>query len=203
MGISIMGGTQSYTNLYSAASSGQQPPKKPEIDTDGSGSISKDELTSFISEMPTDDSTSIDAEEIFSNLDTDGDGEISSEEEKSLKDYLPKPQGMPSMSQAGGPPPSMMSMADSNSDSTIDEDELSSLLSDISEKTGTELDTDEIFAALDTDEDGTISEEEAEGLKDYLPEPPEMNAQMQSQLQAAYGATSASSYVGSTLNYTS
>lgn len=107
---------------------------------------------------------------------------------------------------AGGPPPSMMGMADTNSDSSIDEDELTSLLSDVSEKTGTELDTEEVFSSLDTDEDGVISEEELEGLKAYLPEPteqPQMNAQMQAQLQSAYAMGSTTSSVGSSLNYVS
>lgn len=211
MSISIMSGTQSYTNLYSAsATSGKEKPEKPTIDTDESGSISKDELTTFLSKAPSDDSTeSVDAEEIFSSLDTDGNGEISSEEEKSLKDYLPKPKDMPSMSQSEGappqgPPPSAMSMADTNSDSSIDEDELTSLLSDVSEKTGTEIDSKEVFAALDTNEDGTISEEEAEGLKEYLPEPPKMDAQMQAQLQSAYSSgLDLTSSVGSTVNYAS
>ena len=69
-----MSGTQSYTNLYSAsAASGKEKPEKPTIDTDKSGSISKDELTTFLSKAPSDDSTeSVDAEEIFSSLDTDG-----------------------------------------------------------------------------------------------------------------------------------
>lgn len=218
MSISIMSGTQSYTNLYSAAAtSGKEKPEKPKIDTDESGSISKDELTTFLSKAPSDDSTeSVDTEEIFSSLDTDGNGEISSEEEKSLKDYLPKPKEMPSMSQSEGaqgapqgappqgPPPSAMSMADTNSDSSINEDELSSLLSDVSEKTGTEVDSKEVFAALDTNEDGTISEEEAEGLKEYLPEPPKMDAQMQAQLQSAYSSgLDLTSSVGSTVNYAS
>ena len=211
MSISIMSGTQSYTNLYSAAAtSGKEKPEKPTIDTDESGSISKDELTTFLSKAPSDDSTeSVDTEEIFSSLDTDGNGEISSEEEKSLKDYLPKPKEMPSMSQSEGAPPqgpspSAMSMADTNSDSSIDEDELTSLLSDVSEKTGTEVDSKEVFAALDTNEDGTISEEEAEGLKEYLPEPPKMDAQMQAQLQSAYSSgLDLTSSVGSTVNYAS
>lgn len=217
MSISIMSGTQSYTNLYSAsAASGKEKPEKPTIDTDKSGSISKDELTTFLSKAPSDDSTeSVDAEEIFSSLDTDGNGEISSEEEKSLKDYLPKPKDMPSMSQAGGaqgapqgappqgPPPSMMSMADTNSDSSIDEDELSSLLSDVSEKSGTKLDSKEVFSALDTNEDGVISEEEAEGLKDYLPEPPKMDTQMQAQLQSTYSGLTSTSSIGNTVNYAS
>ena len=174
--ISFVGSaTQNYYGNYQT----EKSQKGPQIDTNGDSAISKDELNSFVSEMNEKTSQSVDSDELFSKLDTDGDGSVSEEESKSLKDLLPKPKGAPP--QMGGMPPGggggkeMFSKIDTNGDSSISKDELSTMVSDISSKSETEIDSDELFSKLDTDEDGSISEEESKSLKDYLPKPPKMD----------------------------
>ncbi len=199
---------QDYSNYGNY--SNQQPKQKPSIDSDGDNAISKDELSSFLSEVSSKTSEELDSEEIFTSLDSDGNGSISEDEGKKLSDYLPN-KGMPPM---GGMPPGeppqggMFSKIDSNGDNSIDKSELSSLVEDISSKSGEEIDSEELFASLDSDEDGTISEEESEALKDYLPKPPEkeensmnseMVAMMQQNIASSYsvGKTDISKMLGS------
>jgi len=62
---------------------------------------------------------------------------------------------------------------DKNGDKAIDKSEFQDFASKIQEKTGKEIDVDEIFSKLDSDEDGKISKEEGKGMKELLPPPPQ------------------------------
>ena len=82
------------------------------------------------------------------------------------------------------PPPNaaeQFSEIDANSDGAIDTDELSVLLDEMSEVSGTTLDTDELLAASDGDSDGVLNEEEMHSLMSELHDklgPPPQNGNM-------------------------
>lgn len=104
------------------------------MDSDSNGSIDKAEFSAAATASRSNDSTSLD--DIFSLLDTDGSGSMSSEELISALKNM-KPEGAP----PPPPPPP-------KEESTSSEDSKSS----------------EIFAALDTNEDGVVSADELEAL---------------------------------------
>ena len=121
------------------------------IDTNGDGSISADELSTFLASA-TGDSTG--ADEFLASLDTDGDGSISASE-----------------FEAGAPPPppgssstttgldDLFSSIDTNGDGSISSDELTAFLATDSDDSTS---IDQLLAALDTDGNGSVSESEFE-----------------------------------------
>jgi hypothetical protein len=71
----------------------------------------------------------------------------------------------------------MFAKVDSDGSGTVDQAELSTMLSDISAKTGTSLgDSKELFTKMDSNADGSLSSDElAQGMKDVLPPPSTMD----------------------------
>ncbi|NVO05696.1 MAG: EF-hand domain-containing protein [Rhodoferax sp.] len=67
----------------------------------------------------------------------------------------------------------MFAKVDTDGSGSVDQTELSSMLSDISAKTGTSLgDSKELFTKMDSNGDGSLSSDElAKGMKDLLPPP--------------------------------
>ncbi|DAB27876.1 MAG: hypothetical protein A2513_10180 [Sulfurimonas sp. RIFOXYD12_FULL_33_39] len=106
------------------------------MDSDSNGSIDKAEFSAAAKNTASQsDDTSLD--DIFSLLDTDGSGSMSSEELMSALKNM-KPEGAP----PPPPPPPQSSESESSKDSA----------------------SSEIFAALDTNEDGVVSADELEAL---------------------------------------
>lgn len=105
------------------------------MDSDANGSIDKAEFSAAVSASQSEDSASSD--DIFSLLDTDGSGSMSSEELISALKNM-KPEGAP----PPPPPPPPKEESTSSQDSS----------------------SSEIFAALDTNEDGVVSADELQAL---------------------------------------
>ena len=68
----------------------------------------------------------------------------------------------------------MFAKVDTDSSGGVDQTELSTMLTDISEKTGLDLgDSKELFSKMDSNSDGSLSSDElGEGMKDLMPPPP-------------------------------
>jgi Ca2+-binding EF-hand superfamily protein len=68
----------------------------------------------------------------------------------------------------------MFAKVDTDSSGSVDQTELSSMLSDIASKTGTSLgDSKELFTKMDSNSDGSLSSDELDkGMKDLMPPPP-------------------------------
>jgi Ca2+-binding EF-hand superfamily protein len=153
--ISGISSTNSYSNLWqvqqSASGSTSTENIFSKMDTDGDGSVSKDELSAFQEEMEAQFANSVttsqydtaetrpSTEEIFSKMDTDGDGSVT---ESELEDFQSQMAKM-------GPPPSPPKNASSGSDSETDDNSISSILQEaISQyqSSGTETATSSLFA---------------------------------------------------------
>lgn len=70
----------------------------------------------------------------------------------------------------------MFSKVDTDSSGSVDQTELSTMLSDISAKTGTTLDSEKLFNAMDSNSDGSLSSDElASGMQSAMPPPSTMD----------------------------
>lgn len=83
---------------------GMEPPDKAEmfasIDTDSSGAISEEELTTFLEQLKEDTGIERDAEEALTSYDTDGDGVLSQEEmDGMMAANMPEPPSAPPVSE--------------------------------------------------------------------------------------------------------
>ncbi|MBB1076848.1 EF-hand domain-containing protein [Rhodoferax sp. 4810] len=67
----------------------------------------------------------------------------------------------------------MFAKVDSDSSGGVNQTELSTMLADISAKSGTTLDAEELFTSMDSNSDGSLSSDElASGLQSVMPPPP-------------------------------
>ena len=112
------------------------------MDSDSNGSIDKAEFSAAAQSMASQSDNTSELDEIFSSLDTDSDGSMSSEELMSALKNMKPAEGAERMAQGAMPPPPPQDEATSSEDST----------------------SSEVFAALDTNEDGSISAEEFQAL---------------------------------------
>ncbi|MFG0421457.1 XopAW family type III secretion system calcium-binding effector [Ectopseudomonas khazarica] len=127
------------------------------LDSDGDGSVAKEELSSVLSAAQENDSSlSIDIDELFSQLDGNGDGSLDSDEIAALAPPPPPPPGGPN-------PEDMFAQLDANGDGLIDADELAALANDGA------VDTSALLAELDSDGDGGLDLDELSAL---APPPP-------------------------------
>lgn len=86
----------------------------------------------------------------------------------------------------------MFAKVDTDGSGSVDQSELSSMLSDISQKTGTSLgDSKELFTKMDSNGDGTLSSDElSQGMKALMPPPSTMD------FAQSHGASSDASQTG-------
>lgn len=121
---------------------GMSPDKMfAKVDADGSGGVDKTELQGLLDKVAqkTGVSNSSSTDQLFSKMDSNGDGSLSKDElGKGMKDIMP--------------PPSTMDFAQSRSDSTD---------SSTSGK-------DDLFAKVDTNGDGSVSQAEMKSLMDIM-----------------------------------
>lgn len=116
---------------------GMRPPNKEEmfskIDSDSSGTINADELTSFLEQLKEDTGIELNAEDALATYDTDGDGALSMEEmDNMMAANMPEP------------PPTVSSKAITAYNQNSGEDDLmATLLSMLGESTD-----DETYSAL-------------------------------------------------------
>lgn len=67
----------------------------------------------------------------------------------------------------------MFAKVDTDSSGGVDQTELSTMLSDISAKTGTTLDAEKLFSTMDSNSDGSLSSDElSTGMQSVMPPPP-------------------------------
>lgn len=112
------------------------------MDSDGNGTIDKAEFSAAAQSMASQSDDTSELDDIFASLDTDSDGSMSSEELISALKNMKPHEGMPPPPPGGMPPPPPSDEGTSSQES----------------------ESSEVFAALDTNEDGVISAEEFQAL---------------------------------------
>lgn len=145
----------SYTSTSSAASSQSKRFQEMlinKLDADQDGSISKDELSSALSNDSKDGIT-VSLSEAFSSLDSNEDDSLSAEE---LAAFAPPPPPQQDGFDVASLAQDLLGALDSDADGAINNDELTSALSNA----GSSADSSKVFSTLDTNEDGSVSLEE-------------------------------------------
>ncbi|MDD4664287.1 MAG: EF-hand domain-containing protein [Caldisericia bacterium] len=139
------------------------------FDSNEDGVLSKDEFSTLLTDLTEKTGgTSLDVEELFSTLDTNDDNTLNADEMEELSKLMPPPPPPPD---GGGMFAEMLKKFDTNGDGVLSKEELSSLVNDISSKSGQTLDADKIFTALDVNGDNTIDEEEMKEFGKIVPPP--------------------------------
>jgi Ca2+-binding EF-hand superfamily protein len=145
------------------------------LDTDGDGSISKDELSSVVTSSDSKDGITVSLSEAFSSLDSNEDDSLDAEELAAIQMPPPPPQGGEPATDVAE---SLLSALDTDGDGTINSEELTAGLS----SSGSTADSAQVFDALDTNEDGTVSLEElTASLQPQQPPAPPVSTQQASE----------------------
>jgi len=162
------------------------------LDTNGDGKVSKDELTSAISQISEKTGSSFNVDDIFTKSDTDQDGEISKDEYmaavKKMEANRAKMQGM------GGQqmnPQEMFKKIDTNGDGSISKDEFKTFSAKMDEKTGKTTDSDQTFDVMDTNQDGVVSADEYAAYMEKVAEKMRAEAGGSDKVQSAQQTTAA------------
>jgi len=145
--------TSSSTTASTAASKKFQEQLLAKLDTDGDGSISKDELSTAVSSSEGKDGITVTLSDAFGDLDSNDDDSLDASELASMQMPPPPPRDAAPETDAAE---SLLSALDTDGDGTINSDELTAGLS----SAGSTADSAQVFDALDTNEDGTVSLEE-------------------------------------------
>lgn len=150
------------------------------IDTDGDGGISQSELTTLVEDFTekTGETIAID-DDTIATYDTDGDGQLSAEELKAFMDENAPPppemtSAMPDMTDfATSTLMNMVGKSDDDSDdstdsvegiSSFDQEILKTMAGEFAETTSQFMGVEELMSAFDSDEDGSLNQDELESL---------------------------------------
>jgi Ca2+-binding EF-hand superfamily protein len=171
--INGIGSSSGYQNYLQFQTMQNKPPDKAQmfgkLDTDGDGTLSQTELDTWASTMSEKTGQTIDTSEALTTYDSDGDGGLSSEEMEAFVSATLQ-QGMGGMGMMQGPPPppgeqGLFDALDTDASGGISESELSTWAANMSEETGTTIDTTDAITTYDADGDGELSSTE---LKSFL-----------------------------------
>ncbi|MCI8212918.1 calcium-binding protein [Pseudomonas sp. S25] len=183
----ISGVSNSYSSYTSSSASTAASKKFQEqllakLDTDGDGSISKDELSAANSSSDSKDGITVSLSKAFSDLDANDDDSLDADELAAITAPPPPPGGQPATDVAED----LLSALDTDGDGTINSDELTAGLS----SAGSTADSAQVFDALDTNEDGTVSLEEltASLQPQQPPAPPVVTQETSDQLFSSLDA---------------
>ena len=169
-GIGSSNGYQSYLQTQSMR---QKPPDAAQmfnkLDTDGDGKLSQTELDTWAGAMLEKAGQTIDTGGALATYDTDGDGGLSSDEMQAFVSASMQ-QGMGGMGMMQGPPlppegQGLFHVLDTDGSGGVSESELSTWAANMSEETGTTIETSEVVSTYDADADGELSGTE---LKSFL-----------------------------------
>ncbi|MDU8358710.1 XopAW family type III secretion system calcium-binding effector [Pseudomonas syringae group sp. J309-1] len=173
----------SYTSssASTAASKKFQEQLLAKLDTDGDGSVSKDELSAANSSSDSKDGITVTLSEAFSSLDANEYDSLDADELAALTPPLP-PSGQPATDVAED----LLSALDTDGDGAINSDELTAGLS----SAGSTADSAQVFDALDTNKDGTVSLDEltASLQPQQPPAPPASSLEASEQLFSSLDA---------------
>jgi len=158
------------------------------LDTNGDGSIGKDELSSALSSN-SNDGVVVSLSKAFSGLDSNDNSSLDATELSAMA-QPPQPPAEPSTDVAE----KVLSYLDSNGDGSVSSDELSTGLSSTDSSSA---DSSKVFSALDTNKDGTISLDELTASLQPAPSPPP--AEQDSSTTGSSTSTSTSTSDASTL----
>jgi len=128
-------------------------------DANGDGKIDREELQNLAAQIEEKTGQKMDVEQMFADYDADEDGSLSrSELDRAMQSQLSRFQGA-----LPGPGPEMMfEETDADGDGSVDEEELKILAARVKEKTGQELDVEEMLKTCDEDQDGSLNPTELE-----------------------------------------
>lgn len=153
-----------------------------EFDENQDGMLDSTELSKFAADLSEKSGQTVDTSSLTSLLDTNQDGVISEDELNAGRDKVMAQYGPPKPEGIYGPPKpeEIYNKLDVNQDGSLDESEISSFADELSKRTGTTVDGKTLLSALDSDENGVISESEFKSGREKveelfgMPKPPDM-----------------------------
>ncbi|WP_018248861.1 CREC-EF hand family protein [Orenia marismortui] len=152
---------------YSVSSYYQTKNKEAELisnlDQDGDEALSQAEFEELSAKISEDTGITIDSEEAFAQADENEDGVVNQNELKNLMG--PKEHMKQMKSGAVGREAQILAEFDEDEDEVLNETEFSNFASDLSEKIGQDIDAEELFAQMDSDEDGSVTEAEMKAFQ--------------------------------------
>lgn len=172
--ITGISGSSSYSSYVSSSSttSATSNSKKfaddllKKLDTNGDGSIDKDELSSALT-SDSKDGITVSLSKAFTDLDSNDDDGLDADELAAMTPP-PPPMQMDSGS-AADEAQDLLSALDTDGDGNVSSDELTAALS----SSDSSADSSQVFDALDTNQDGTVSLDElTASLQAQQPPPP-------------------------------
>jgi len=167
--------TTSATSATSATNNSKQFADEllKKLDTNGDGSIDKDELSSALTSDAKDGIT-VSLSKAFSDLDSNDDDSLDADELASMTPPPPPPMQTDAGS-AADEAQDLLSALDTDGDGNVSSDELTAALS----SSDSSADSTQVFDALDTNQDGTVSLDELTAAL-----PPDSSRQQQTTTQA-------------------
>lgn len=153
--IDAIGGSESIAALLAKLTAHNQPSADPfrQADADGSGTLNKAEVQSFLEVLTEKTGVTVSADDFIAKVDGNGDGTIDTEEFSAGRDDVQRLLGMPEF--AGDP----FAKADTDGNGSLGEAELQAFLQTIGGESGQTVEsttTSKVFAALDTNRDGVV-----------------------------------------------
>lgn len=137
------------------------------VDTDSSGGVDQNELSTMLSDISQKSGITLDAQQLFTSMDSNSDGSLSSDElAQGMQSVMPPPPSTMDFAQnrAGqSGEDDLFSKVDSNSDGSVDEAEMQAFTDKMKSETG--MDSSTSFASLDTDGDGKLNQTEFDAGK--------------------------------------